>query len=41
VREVSYIVMEWTLKGSLNWEHRKARGQSEEENVHISKVIGY
>ena len=33
--------MERTLKGSLNWEHEKAKGQLEEVDVHISKVIGY
>jgi len=32
--------MEQTLKGSPNWKHRKARGQSEEEDIYISKVIG-
>jgi len=33
--------MKWTLKGSPNLEHRKARGQSEGIDVCKSKVIGY
>jgi len=33
--------MKWTLKGSSNWEHRKARGQLKEMNIYINKVIGY
>ena len=30
-----------TLKGSPNWEHGKARSQSEEIDICISKLIGY